>query len=350
MKNLESILIKPDTPINKAIEILDSGAQRIAVVVNDQGQLLGTITDGDIRRALIKHLSLDLPVSKMMCSTPIKAEANWSRELILATMEKYQLLQLPVVAPDGRVVGLETLHDVLRKRHRDNPVFLIAGGFGTRLHPLTQECPKPLLKVGDKAILELIIERFIEAGFHRFYISTHFMPDMIKKHFGNGSHWGVNISYVHEERPLGTGGSLGLLPHDEINMPIFMMNSDLLTSLNFQNLLDFHQEHHGIATVCVREYEHRIPFGVLKFQDHRITSIVEKPVHRSFINAGIYLLSPEFARSVAPGVHIDMPDLLQHHIDKGNTVNMFPIHEYWLDIGRMDDFKKAQEDASLLGF
>lgn len=350
MKNWETLLIKPDTTLNKAIEILDRGAQRIALVVNEQCQLLGTVTDGDIRRALIKQLPLDLPVSKMMCATPKKAEASWSRELILATMEKYQLLQLPVVAHDGRVLGLETLHDVLRKRHRDNPVFLIAGGLGTRLHPLTYDCPKPLLKVGDKAILELIIERFIEAGFHRFYISTHFMPEMIKKHFGDGSHWGINITYVHEDSPLGTGGALGLLPHDEIDLPIFMMNGDLLTSLNFQNVLDFHHEHQGIGTICVREYEHQIPFGVVNFQGNRVTSIIEKPVYRSFISAGIYLLSPDFARSVLPGVRIDMPDLFQHHINKGNAINMFPIHEYWLDIGRMDDFKKAQKDASLLGF
>ncbi|HHF7348525.1 TPA: nucleotidyltransferase family protein [Legionella feeleii] len=350
MINWETLLIKPDTTMSEAIEILDRGAQRIALVVDEQSRLLGTVTDGDIRRALIKHLALDLPVREMMCETPKKADADWSKELILATMEKYQLLQLPIVDPDGRVVGLETLHDILRKRHRDNPVFLIAGGFGTRLHPLTQECPKPLLKVGDKAILELIIERFIDAGFHRFFISTHFMPEMIKKHFGDGSRWGVTIRYVHEEHPLGTGGALGLLPHDEIDLPIFMMNGDLLTSLNFQNLLDFHHEHEGVATICVREYEHRVPFGVLNFHGHQVTSIVEKPVHRSFINAGIYLLSPEFARSVLPGVRIDMPDLLQHHIDKGKSVNMFPIHEYWLDIGRMDDFKRAQEEVSLLGF
>lgn len=350
MKNWETLLISPETTISKAIEVLDRGAQRIALVVDAQNRLKGTVTDGDIRRALIKHLSLELPVQEMMCKTPKKADADWSKELIQATMEKYKLLQLPIVAEDGRVVGLETLHDILRKRHRDNLVFLIAGGFGTRLHPLTQDCPKPLLKVGNKPILELILERFIEAGFHRFFISTHFMPEMISQYFGDGSRWGVSIRYVHEEYPLGTGGPLGLLPHAEIDKPLLMMNGDLLTSLNFQNLLDFHQEHQGIATVCVREYEHRIPFGVLNFQGHQVTSIVEKPLHRSFINAGIYLLSPEFARSVLPGVHIDMPDLLQHHIDKGKQVNMFPIHEYWLDIGRIDDFKRAQEDVSLLGF
>ncbi|CEG56248.1 nucleotidyltransferase family protein [Legionella fallonii] len=349
MKNWETLLISPLTPISDAIVVLDNGGQRITLVVDEQGILLGTVTDGDVRRALIKQLPLDLPVKKMMCDTPRTAKADWSRELILATMQEHNLLQIPIVDANNKMVGLETLHDLLRQRHKDNPVFLIAGGFGTRLHPLTQECPKPLLKIGSKPILELILERFIEAGFHRFFISTHFMPEMINKYFGDGSRWGVSIQYVHEEQPLGTAGALGLLPHDEIDLPILMMNGDLLTALNFHNLLDFHEQHQGIATVCVRKYEHRVPFGVLNFQGHQVTSIVEKPIYHSFINAGIYLLSPEFARSVSPDVRIDMPDLLTQHIETGKIINMFPIHEYWLDIGRMDDFEKAQDEVSLLG-
>lgn len=334
--------------VSEAIVVLDRGGQRIALVVDEQRVLLGIITDGDIRRALIKQMTLDIPVTDIMCKTPKTASSDWSRERILATMEEYNLLQIPIIDSCNRIVGLETLHDLLRKRHRDNPVFLIAGGFGTRLYPLTQECPKPLLKIGEKPILELILERFIEAGFHRFYISTHFMPEKIKNHFAEGGRWGVNIQYVHEDHPLGTAGALGLLPHDEIDLPILMMNGDLLTALNFQNLIDFHNEHHALATVCVREYEHRVPFGVLNYEGHQVTSIIEKPIYRSFINAGIYLLSPNIARSVLPGVRIDMPDLLQHHIDKGNKINMFPIHEYWLDIGRIDDFRRAQEDIGLL--
>ncbi len=348
MKHWQTLLIRPETTMEAAIEVLDRGAQRIVLVVDTELRLLGTVTDGDIRCALIKRMPMDLPVQQIMCETPKTAHVDWSKELILATMEKYQLLQIPIVDTHNQIVGLETLHDILKKRHRDNPVFLIAGGLGTRLHPLTQDCPKPLLKVGEKPILELILERFIDAGFHRFFISTHYMPEMINAHFGDGSRWGVTIRYVHEEHPLGTAGALGLLPHDEIDLPLFMMNGDLLTSLDFQNLLDFHHEQDALATVCVREYEHRVPFGVMSFEGHRITGIVEKPVHRSFINAGIYLLSPEFTRSVKPGVRVDMPDLLQRHINQGSAVNMFPIHEYWLDIGRMDDFKQAQEDVTLL--
>ncbi|WAE60376.1 nucleotidyltransferase family protein [Stutzerimonas sp. R40042] len=348
MKQWESTLIGPEATLEEAIATLDREALRIVMVVSAERRLLGTLTDGDVRRALLKHMTLDVPVAEVMCITPRTAARDWSKERILADMEKYQLLQLPVVDQEGRVIGLETLHDLLNKRHRDNPVFLMAGGFGTRLQPLTHNCPKPLLKVGEKPILELILENFINAGFHRFFISTHYMPEMIREHFGDGSQWGVSIRYIHEEEPLGTGGALGLLPHDEIDQPLFMMNGDLLTTLNFQNLLEFHQDHSGVATMCVREYEHCVPYGVIQSEGHRICSMVEKPVHRFFINAGIYLLSPDLVKSVAPGVRVDMPTLLEREIANGNDVNMFPVHEYWLDIGRMEDFKRAQQEFGSL--
>jgi len=283
-----------------------------------------------------------------MCATPLTATRAWSKERILAAMEQHQLLQLPVVDEENRVIGLETLHGLLYKRRLDNPVFLMAGGFGTRLRPLTQNCPKPLLKVGEKPILELILESFINAGFHRFFISTHYMPEMIQSYFGDGSRWGVSIRYVHEDEPLGTGGALGLLPHDEIDLPLFMMNGDLLTTLNFQNLLEFHQSHSGVATMCVREYEYTVPYGVIQSEGHSILSMVEKPVQRFFINAGIYMLSPDLVRTVMPGTYIDMPTLLEQQIVKNKNVNMFPVHEYWLDIGRMEDFQRAQQEFGSL--
>jgi NDP-sugar pyrophosphorylase family protein len=283
-------------------------------------------------------------VRDAMFDRPQTARGDWTRERILALMEDQQLLQVPVLDAQGCVVGLETLHGLMQKIRRPHPVFLMAGGFGTRLQPLTNNCPKPLLKVGDKPILELILENFVNAGFHRFFISTHYMPEMIRERLGDGSRWGVSIRYVHEEVPLGTGGGLGLLPHDEIDQPLLMMNGDLLTNLDFNNLLSFHETHEGVATMCVREYEHRVPYGVIQREGHRVSSMVEKPVYRYFINAGIYLLSPALVRSVEPGVRVDMPTLLERQIDRGASVNMFPIHEYWLDIGRMEDFKRAQTD------
>jgi NDP-sugar pyrophosphorylase family protein len=176
------------------------------------------------------------------------------------------------------------------------------------------------------------------------------MPEVIRDYFGNGEKWGISIQYVHEDKPLGTGGALGLLPHDEIDLPLFMMNGDLLTSLNIHGFLEFHETQNSLATMCVREYEHQVPYGVITSEGTQVKSMVEKPVHKFFVNAGIYLLSPELVKSVEPGTRIDMPTLLEQQIDEGRPVNMFPIHEYWLDIGRMDDFQKAQtEIGSITG-
>lgn len=345
MKKWESSLVDPTTSLEEAIAIMDRTALRIAIVVDEQRRLLGTLTDGDVRRALLKHLPLSVPVRRVMCATPQTAEPGWSRERALSVMESKQLLQLPVVDAQRHVVGLETLHGLLGQRQRPNAVFLMAGGFGTRLHPLTHDCPKPLLKVGDKPILELIMEGFVKAGFHRFFVSTHYRPEMIRERIGDGSRWGAEVQYVHEDEPLGTGGALGLLPAGEIQEPMFMMNGDLLTNLDFSKLLQFHEEHEGTATMCVREYEHRVPYGVIQTDGLCITSMVEKPAYRHFINAGIYVLSPEVVQGTARGRRVDMPTLLQEQMDQGRTVNMFPLHEYWLDIGRMEDFHRAQAEV-----
>lgn len=344
MKPWRKALVNSDVTLEQAIQVLDKAALRIALIVDEDDKLLGTLTDGDVRRALLKHLPLHAPVTEVMNTQPRTAEQAWTESRVLAMLEQYELLQLPLVDSEGRVIGLANLHDILNKHRHDNPVFLMAGGFGTRLRPLTNNCPKPMLKVGDKPILEQILLSFVEAGFHRFYISTHYMSEVIRDYFGNGENWGVSIQYVHEEEPLGTGGALGLLPHDEIDQPMFMMNGDLLTSLNLHSFLEFHERQNGVATMCVREYEHQVPYGVITSEGTQIKSMVEKPVHRFFVNAGIYLLDPALVKSVVPGTRIDMPTLLEKEIDGGKAVNMFPIHEYWLDIGRMDDFNKAQTE------
>lgn len=345
MKEWRNAIVGPEGTLEHAIEVLDQAALRIALIADEQGILLGTLTDGDVRRALLRHLSLETPVHEVMNSSPKTAGDDWTESRILAVMEQYEVLQLPLVDSDQKIIGLANLHDLLNKHRHDNPVFLMAGGFGTRLQPLTNNCPKPMLKVGDKPILEQILQNFVDAGFHRFFISTHYMPEIIRDYFGSGEKWGVSITYIHEDEPLGTGGALGLLPHDEIDQPLFMMNGDLLTSLNIHSFLEFHQNQDSIATMCVREYEHQVPYGVITSEGAQIKSMVEKPVHKFFVNAGIYLLNPELVKSVTPGMRVDMPTLLERQIDDGKTVNMFPIHEYWLDIGRMDDFQRAQNEA-----
>lgn len=346
----QKTLIPESSTIKQALEIINSEALRVAVVVDQDQKLLGMISDGDIRRGLLNDLMLSDSVVKVMNISPITAKSGASKESLVELMEQKQILSVPLIDQGGRIVGLETLHSALSKERYKNPVFIMAGGFGTRLRPLTDNCPKPMLKVGDKPILETVIKSFIKAGFNNFYISTHYMPEQIHQHFGDGSDLGVSISYVHEDAPLGTGGALGLLP-DSIprDLPLIMINGDVLTKVDFQRLLNFHIENDADATMCVREYDYQIPYGVINGEGNQITSMVEKPIQRFFVNAGIYVVSPRVIHSVEKNQKIDMPTLLEQHMEERQKVLMFPIHEYWLDIGRMDDFNRAQMDILSLG-
>ncbi len=331
--------------LGEAIQILVRGALRIALVVDKQNRLLGTITDGDIRRALIKHGDMNTSVIEVMNKDPLIASIDDDREHVLALMRSKDILQIPLVDNEKLLVGLETFQSLTERPHYDNPVFLMAGGFGKRLLPLTLDTPKPLLKVGSKPILETIIEQFVESGFHDFFISTHYKAEMLRDYFGSGEKWNVSIRYVYEEEPRGTAGALGLLPEDLPQLPIIVMNGDLLTKVNFEHLLQFHNESTGVATMCVREYDFQVPYGVVKADGHRIASIVEKPVHNFFVNAGIYVLNLDLVRSVDGKTYLDMPNLLEQSINRGDDVTMFPVHEYWLDIGNMPDYQRANSEA-----
>ena len=345
----QNTLIGPDCSVREALVIIDKEALRGAIVVDKKTKLLGVVSDGDIRRGLLAGISLDDSVNKIMNCNPTVASLELNKEQLVELMESKSILSIPVINDERVVVGLRTLHDSLSKPKLNNPVFLMAGGFGTRLRPLTNNCPKPLLKVGDKPILEITLLNFIKSGFINFYISTHYMPEMIKDHFGDGSEWGVNITYIHEESPLGTGGALGLLPNDLPSLPLIMMNGDVLTNIDFQKLLSFHCNNNADATMCVREYEYQIPYGVIQGEAGKIISMVEKPTQLFHINAGIYVINPNIIEKVSSNEMIDMPTLLELKIAEQGKVMMFPIHEYWLDIGRMEDYKKAQADIHTLG-
>jgi dTDP-glucose pyrophosphorylase/predicted transcriptional regulator len=346
----KNVLISPDSSILEALEIINKEALRVALVVNADNRLLGVITDGDIRRGLLKNLPLTAEVRYVMNDRPITAVSGVSKKELTNIMSANGILSIPIV-DNGIIVGLETISSVVAKAKYDNPVFIMAGGFGTRLKPLTDNCPKPMLKVGDKPILETVVRSFIKAGFTNFYISTHFLPEVIHQHFGDGSAFNAKITYVHEETPLGTGGALGLLPESlSESLPLIMINGDVLTNIDFQRLLAFHNDNNADATICVREYDYQIPYGVITGDGNKIISMVEKPVHHFFVNAGIYVVSPAIFKSVPKNHRIDMPTLLEQVMDKNKDVLMFPIHEYWLDIGRMDDFKRAQADIHSLGF
>lgn len=345
-QNWKNILVSPSATIQEVLEVIDIGCLQLAIVIDEKYHLLGTVTDGDIRRALIAKKHLDTPVSNIMFTEPTVAEINTPREKLLLLMDELELSAIPLL-DSGKVVGLETLHQIMRKTKYDNPVFLMAGGFGTRLKPLTDNCPKPLLKVGGRPILETVLISFIKAGFKDFYISTHYLPEMIREYFGNGKQWGVSIKYIHENTPLGTGGALGLLPKNLPDLPVFIINGDVLTKINFEDVLIYHNENNACATMCVREYEYQVPFGVIESDGAKVKSMVEKPTHRYHVNAGIYVINPEIVRSVHRNEVIDMPTLLERYLH--NDVFMFPFYDYWLDIGRMDDFNRAQIDIKTLG-
>lgn len=343
MSTWKDTLIAPDQSVEDAIKTIGVGAMRIALVIDPSGRLLGTVTDGDVRRAIINHVGLNQPVREIMNPSPKTVPTGTTREEILGLMHAHSLLQMPIVDDEFRVVGIETLQDIGHQPRSDNWVFLMAGGFGKRLRPLTNDMPKPMLPIGGKPVLETIVESFIAHGFHRFYIAVHYKGDTIKSYFGNGERWNATIRYLDETTPLGTGGALGLLP-DCDGLPLVMMNGDLLTKVPFQDLLRFHEQQSAAATLCGRRYNYQVPFGVIDAEGHQVRGIVEKPVHSCFVNAGIYVLSPEVVAAVPKDEALDMPDLLQDLIDRGKKVCVFPIHEYWLDIGQIADFERATRD------
>ena len=345
MFNWRSVILKPDDTLKQAIQVLDQESLKIVLVADDEGRLLGTLTDGDVRRALIQQRGMESELTDCMSKQPTVAAVGDDQESIFALMKSRDVLQVPILDSGGRIVGLETIRSFLVKDRVDNPVFLMAGGFGKRLHPMTHDTPKPLLKIGDKPILEMILKQFIDAGFHNFYISTHYKAEMIRDYFGNGDNWNVSIQYIHEESPLGTAGSLGLLPKTLPDLPILVMNGDLLTKVNYKHLLDFHIEQGGEATMCAREYDIQVPYGVVEVEGQQVKSIIEKPVHKFYINAGIYVLNSSKVKSVMGDSFLDMPNFLEGMVKYGEKVNMFPIHEYWLDIGRIEEFEKAQIDV-----
>jgi dTDP-glucose pyrophosphorylase len=343
LKDWTDVTLKISDSLETAINVLHHGGLRVALVIDKQNKLLGTITDGDIRRALLKLLKMDSSVEDIMCKNPTTALNTDSNTIVMLKMKSRDLLHIPIVDKNDVLIGLETIQHLTYDKKYDNPVFLMAGGFGARLHPLTEDIPKPLLNVGSKPMLENIIGRFIQAGFHNFYISTFYKANKIHEYFGDGSFLGINIKYVNEDTPLGTAGSIGLLPRNLPNLPILMMNGDVLSKVNFEHLMNFHQKQKGIATMCIREYDVQIPFGVVNFEKQKAKNFLEKPIKKFFINAGIYIFENELISKVKPGEHIDMPDLLEQQIKEGKTVNVFPIHEYWKDVGHIDEYESVKD-------
>ncbi|MBF0184240.1 MAG: nucleotidyltransferase family protein [Magnetococcales bacterium] len=342
-RSWRSVLVRPQATILETIQVIDRGAMRVALVVDEHDRLLGVVTDGNIRRGLINQIGLQESVSRVMNPQPITVQVTDAREQVLALMNAREIEHLPVLDSRGVLVGLELLQELTLPTAKENWVVLMAGGLGSRLGSITRECPKPLLRVGPKPILEVILESFLQYGFRRFYLSVNYKKQMIQEYFGNGSAWGAEIRYVEESERMGTAGSLSLLP-EQPTQPFFVMNGDLLTRIHFQHILDFHATHQAQATLCVRRVEQTIPFGVVEMEQHRLLAIEEKPTHHYFVNAGIYVLDPQVLPLIPKGHYLDMPDLFRKVIANGQTAVAFPFLDYWLDIGQMGDYDRARQE------
>ncbi|KJS66612.1 MAG: alcohol dehydrogenase [Peptococcaceae bacterium BICA1-7] len=343
MEHWKQTLVSPETSLRDVIHKIDESAMQIALVVDLKKRLIGTISDGDIRRAIMKGLSLEETASNIMNTDPTVVTLGVSMEQIQFIMKTKVLRRIPIVDDEGVVRGLALLEALFESNKRENWVVLMAGGKGTRLAPLTDESPKPLLHVGEQPILETILESFTHLGFQKFFISVNYKSYMIEDYFGDGSKWGVSISYLREDTPLGTAGALSLLPEIP-KTPLIVMNGDLLTKVNFLSMLDFHREQKSIATMGVREYDFHVPYGVVNVNGFTIEGIEEKPVNKFFVNAGIYVLEPLCLQMLPANQYYDMPVLFGQIIEQGHTAKAFPIREYWLDIGCPNDFKRANGD------
>jgi dTDP-glucose pyrophosphorylase len=348
MKNWRSAILNSDSSIRQAMEVIDRSSLQIALVVDGNDHLVGTVTDGDIRRGLLRGLNLDSAASQVMNAKPKVAREGMSRAEFIELLRRHDLHHLPLVDDAGRLVGLESDVELYEGAEKDNWVILMAGGLGQRLRPLTEDMPKPLLPVGDRPLLEIIINRFTAQGFRKFYISVNYRADLVEAHFGDGAKFGAEIRYLREDQPLGTGGAVGLLP-ERPSVPFVVMNGDLLTTINFESLVDFHQEHGADLTLCVRRYSHQIPYGVAEIQGGEVVSITEKPNHECFISGGIYVLSPSVYDRLSPQRRIDMPDLMRELITDKCRVTAFPVTEYWIDIGRIEDLERARQEIDLVG-
>jgi dTDP-glucose pyrophosphorylase len=330
--------------IKDAITRLNNTGLQIVLVVDGSNTLLGTITDGDIRRGLLKGLTLDDAIEGIMRSNSLVVPPEVARDMVLQLMKANRLHQLPIVDTSRRVLGLH-LWDEIAIPSFPNAMVIMAGGLGTRLRPHTESCPKPMLPVAGKPMLEYIIERAKLEGFTHFIIAVQYLGHIIEDYFGDGERFGVRIEYLRETTPLGTAGALSLM-NTVPELPFVVTNGDVLSDIRYGELLDFHARHAAVATMAVRLHEWQHPFGVVQTEGVDIVGFEEKPIARTHINAGIYVLSPEALDAMVANVRCDMPTLFEQLQTEGKRTVAYPMHEPWLDVGRPDDLNRANAENS----
>lgn len=343
-KNIEKVILSPQASLGDALKALDAAPEfRVIVVTDADRRLLGTITDGDIRRSLLAGKSVQEPACNIMHKDPLILPPEATPAQQRHAMEERIVRQVIIVNQQRQVLDIVTMDCLSTSRNIPNKVFLMAGGLGMRLRPLTETVPKPMLHVGGKPILQTTIEKLVDEGFNDFYLSVNYLSDVIKEHFGDGTLFNCRITYIHETERMGTCGPLGLLK-ETVNEPIVVMNGDLLTRMRIRNIIDFHNTHNACATMAVRDYHFQVPFGVVDLEGCNIEKISEKPEQIFHVNAGIYVISPEALTYVPRNTFYDMPTLFEDlKKDRKSTV-AFPLREYWIDIGCKEQLAKANSD------
>ena len=342
-KDINQFCLKEPATVRECMAVIDKNKQGIALIVDAQGRLTGTITDGDIRRFILAGHSIDNSVASVMWTKPLTAPLGTSEKELKELMNKHLVRNIPIIDTNGCPSKIINLRDIVSEEDVCQFAVIMAGGKGKRLKPITENMPKPMIKVGNKPILENIINYLKESGIVNIYISLNYKADIIENYFEDGSEYGVKISYLKEGKELGTAGALTLLPEIP-SSPLLVINGDVVTKTNFLRLIEFHKQRRCVMTVAATQYTLNIPFGVLNTSGHYLLGIEEKPEQRFLCNAGIYMLNPEALPLIPEDTEFDMTDLIKELVRKGLPVTTFPIHESWVDIGHMDDLRKAQND------
>ena len=336
----QKLILMENGKIGDAVRLLNDHGLRMVLVEGEQGSLKGVITDGDIRRGLIRGLNLESPISQVLKTKPLVVTKDVNSALARQIMVANGIFHIPVVEPDGKLVGIHLMDLDNPKLERSEVFVVMAGGRGTRLWPHTENCPKPMLPVNGKPMLQHIIERARDEGFKQFLLAVNYLGSMIEDHFGFGENFGVVIGYLKEEKPLGTAGALSLI-QDKPESPIIVTNGDVLTDVKYSEILDFHRRHDSQATMAVRQYEWQHPFGVVRTNGMEITGFEEKPISRTHVNAGIYILEPQALSLLPKNEYCDMPSLFIKAQNFRLKTMAYPMHEPWLDVGRPSDLEKA---------
>lgn len=338
--NWKDLLLKPEDTLRRALEVITASGERIALVVDAEGVLLGVITDGNTRRGLLSGHTLESSVALIMNPSPYTASPAMGRAEACRIMLEKNIMHLPVLDADGRLLDVWRLSGPLESPAHDTPIVLMVGGLGSRLGEMTRACPKPMLHVGGKPLLEIVLRNFMGQGFTNFYLAVHYLAEEIQSYFGDGSAFGCNIRYIHEQIPLGTAGALSLLP--ERFETVLVMNGDILTQLNAVSLLQEHSRNGAPATMVVKHHEVTIPYGVVHSDENSaILSIEEKPTFSHCVCAGINVLSATALACIPQNTRFDMPDVFQALLLRGEHPKIYLSADYWLDIGRLADYRRA---------